>query len=130
MDKIIQTKEGNFYIRYWSNNVEIERIIDEKYIDPINILFVPISIIMTENQCLEYTGTFISQLNNEVTNIISDNAEFYRHFQINLPTKFTGFSLRISKTSCNYYVITSNCNINCRFLAKDRSATINLGCKQ
>lgn len=93
MQKEIRKDKGTFVIGYWQTSDDINLYITDNYSDPIKVFFYP-NIKMTENECISYVKNSILELEPEILNIISENEQFYKNFDISFNSNIAGFSFR------------------------------------
>lgn len=91
-EKIIEFKKGNLLIGYFDNSQDISVFGSETYTGPLRITFIP-NVEMKENECLDYANKNMTKIIEEAKIIISENNEFYKHFEIDFNSEFTSRSL-------------------------------------
>jgi hypothetical protein len=92
MQKEIKFEKGKLLIGYCDNPQDISVYESGELIDPIELRFFT-NVEMKENECLDYANKNMSKIIEEAKIIVSENNEFYKHFEIDFNSEFTSRSL-------------------------------------
>lgn len=113
MKKEIKFGNGNLIIGYCDNFQDISVYQSGEYIEPIRFRFLP-NIEMTEGKCLECTSENMTKIIEEAKIVITGNSQFYKNFEIDFNSKFTGFSLYSNHLSRDLFVSESWMRLKCK----------------
>ena len=97
MEEFIKTDEGVFVVKHYGKDFKIEN-----YKDPIGSYILPIeyysnlSIVNDENKINDLFDEYEPQIIQVIKTIVSENVEFYQHFNID----FSFESLKCTTNNC------------------------------
>lgn len=105
MQKEIRKNKGTFVIGYWQTSDDINIYIADNCSEPIKVFFYP-NAKMTEDECENYMENYILELKNEIVNIITENQQFYKNFDISYNISITRFSLISDEINLNKLIVS------------------------